>query len=134
MPDSDVINISRYLDLSASLLGRFTEVVKAFNAQNLGAVAGFFDSNIILTTLTPPTIRTGINQVTNYLQVKLGETPPPLFQPEVTQVNAGTGRVSGQGLWSDQDTPHAHIRYEFTFVLHNDDDQWYVVALWGTPA
>ncbi len=127
------IYVNRFLDLGASLLQRFNDVVKAFNMHNYAAVSGFLDDSVTLTTLTPPVTYYGKTAVVDYLQAKFLQVPPPFLQPQSTLVDAARSRVSGPALWTDIDTANAHLRYEFTFALHPSDNQWYVINLWGTP-
>jgi hypothetical protein len=122
-----------FLGLGANLQQRFIGVVGAFNAHDLTAVSAFLDDNVILTTLTPAITHTGRAAVEAYLGQKFQQVPPPFFQPQLIIVDVAQSRVSGPALWTDSDTTNAHLRYAFTFALHQDDNQWYVINLWGTP-
>jgi hypothetical protein len=122
-----------YLPRNLSLLQTFNALVVAFNSSIPDNVRPFFDPGVQLTTLGPPTTYFGIDDVMNYLTGIMQREPHPFFDPGQTPTpGAGPATVSGQGLWSDSDTPHAHIRYIFTFVLSNG--AWRVTNLWGTPA
>lgn len=127
-------NIGKSLDLGALLQGRFAAVVAAFNDQDLDSISQILDSDVMLTSLNPPTTYYGQTQVLEFLNNKFGQTKKPILQPLTTNVDVAKGKVFGTALWTDHDTPNAHITYEFTFVLRDGNTpQWYVINLWGSP-
>ena len=110
------------------------KAVNAFNTNDWNTVEGLLDDNVILTTLTPPQTITGKPEVSDFLKKKIANDKPILTPQPPINVDATTGRVSGQAMWNDNDNgvpTTSLISYSFTFVLRGNN--WFIINLWGTP-
>jgi hypothetical protein len=145
-PDPDYLTelnafLQSVTDLDNSLLQRFVLAVAAFNAASSGqqdwtALANLLDDNVILNTLDPPTMIISKAAVIDYLQHDIAADEPRFTPLSPINVDATSGRVWGRARWLDHDngtTTDREITYSFTFVLHNNDNAWYIVNMWGSP-